>query len=194
MRRSSMRRGSAVLLSILPLLAPTYALPMNMGGNEAVVAHLNIERAAAAEAGILDTPEVDEAVPVPAHGSSTSALFGNTASEGPEHWLPVKRQEKRQEASSDSFTSEDVSEAASGIVTASGLRSQNSPSRAPPQTIPGPSYGSALGNIASYGPSMRLGTAKRELEERKADPIVTLDFDYVPPVIHNLASNQPTGP
>ncbi|KAL8668723.1 MAG: hypothetical protein Q9168_006661 [Polycauliona sp. 1 TL-2023] len=169
MRRSSMRRGSAVLLSILPLLAPAYALPI-MGNEATVVAHMNAER---------------DAAPVPAFADEDSAVFSNLASEGSGAWLPSKRQS----SASDTVSLEDDSESEPASSSYGQARPQ---AGAPAAPAAGPSYSSALGNIGSYGPSMRLGTAKkRALEERKADPIVTLDFDYVPPVIYNLAGNEP---
>lgn len=175
-----MRRGSAVLLSILPLLAPTYALPTYMG-NEATVAHMNVERAAVPEAAInnLEFADVDEAAPVPAHAASTTA-FGNIASEGSDHWLLPKRREKRQAPSSDTISLEDSSSAEGAT-------------EAPAQASVAPRRKGFIENIGSYGPKMWLGTAKREIEERsaapEAKPIVTLDFNYKPPPINQLAPN-----
>lgn len=173
-----MRRGSAVLLSILPLLAPTYALPTYMG-NEATVAHMNVERAAVPEAAInLDFSKPDESAPVPANGASTAAL-GNIASEGSDNWLIPKRREKRQAPSSDTISGADSSSGESG----------QSPAAAPVR----PRRKGFVDNIGSYGPSMWLGTAKRDIEEREAapeaDPVVTLDFNYKPPPINRLAPN-----
>ena len=178
-----MRRGSAVLLSILPLLAPTYALPTYMG-NEATVAHLNVERAAVPEAAInnLDFSDVDEAAPVPAHAGSTTA-FGNIASEGSDHWLLPKRREKRQAPTSDTISGADSRSAESG----------QDATEAPAGASVAPRRKGGIENIGSYGPKMWLGTAKREIEERsaapEAQPIVTLDFNYKPPPINQLAPN-----
>ncbi|KAI4113953.1 MAG: hypothetical protein LQ345_005174 [Seirophora villosa] len=74
MRRASMRRGSAVLLTILPLLSPAYGLPTYFGNEAAAVTHSNVERAA---------------VPEPAAGLPLS----DTASEGPVAWLPKRKRQ-----------------------------------------------------------------------------------------------------
>ncbi|KAL8786393.1 MAG: hypothetical protein Q9213_002809 [Squamulea squamosa] len=195
MRRSSMRRGSAVFLSILPLLSPTYALPTYFG-NEATVSHMHAERAALPEPAIsLGPPEPAPIEPIPAHGESASAL-DNIASEGPEHWLLGKRREKRQSAGSDSVTgAESGSEnigwgGVSGGSSGGGGSSQTAPVTT--ERIP------VIPNTGSYGPKMWLGTAKRDIEEREAapeaNPAVTLDMDYVPPALdfglQNLGAPQ----
>ncbi|KAL8885723.1 MAG: hypothetical protein Q9205_007600 [Flavoplaca limonia] len=169
MRRSSMRRGSAVLLSILPLLAPTYALPTYMGNEGTVVAHMNAERAAAPEADRvnLDIPDPED----------SASILVDDAPVG-EEWLPTKRQEKRQAPSSDTI-------AAGGSPGWGGF---SAPERPAAPAAAGPSYGSALGNIGSYGPSMRLPVAKRAMEAEKAAQRgnrVTLDYDFVPEKVNS---------
>ncbi len=152
-----MRRGSAVLLSILPLLAPTYALPTYLG-NEATLSHMNVERAAVPEpAFAVDAPESE----------------------------PIMRQEKRQSSSSESTTGTELDSPNIGWGGQSQSQSESVATR--PLTAGRSQY---VPNIGSYGPEARLGTAKRDMEERdieereaapEAKPAVTLDFDYVPP-------------
>ncbi|KAL8847875.1 MAG: hypothetical protein Q9221_007086 [Calogaya cf. arnoldii] len=156
-----MKRGSAVLLSLLPLLGTTYALPTYMG-NGAIVAHMNEAREAAPENGVIP-PIIVEAPPgtgppIPAHGSDISAL-GNIASYGGgKNWLIPKRRERRQ-----------------------------APAAAPVRPR---RKGGFMENIGSYGSAFHLGTAKRDIEEREAapeaDPMVKLDFGYIPPKVNNL--------
>ncbi|KAL8644833.1 MAG: hypothetical protein Q9226_007571 [Calogaya cf. arnoldii] len=174
MRRSSMRRGSAVLLSLLPLLGTTYALPTYMG-NEAIVAHMNEAREAAPEP-VVPINTVDafaEAPPVPAHASDVSAL-SNIASYGRKNWLTPKRRERRQAPTSDSFSD-------------SSSENQEAPAAAPAGRR---RKGGFIENIGSYGTAFHLGTAKRDIEEREAapeaDPMVKLDFGYIPPKVNNL--------
>ncbi|KAL8697294.1 MAG: hypothetical protein Q9201_007199 [Fulgogasparrea decipioides] len=163
MRRSSMRRGSAVLLTILPLLSPAYALPTYFG-NEAAVSHANIERAAIAEPAVnLDTDSVTL-------GSDSEETIPNIASEGPEHWLPRSKRQATTGVSGSSSISLDVDQNAGEDPVATGKESPFIP------------------NIASEGPSHWLGSMKREAKpeaeaeaEAKASPAVTLDMDYVPP-------------
>ncbi|KAI4148370.1 MAG: hypothetical protein LQ341_001600 [Variospora aurantia] len=80
MRRASMRRGSAVLLTILPLLSPAYGLPTYFG-NE--VAHSNVERAAVPE----------PAAGLPERSSSAYDPLANVDNEGPETWLPKQKRQ-----------------------------------------------------------------------------------------------------
>ncbi|KAL8774280.1 MAG: hypothetical protein Q9209_001031 [Squamulea sp. 1 TL-2023] len=191
MRRSSMRRGSAALLSILPLLTPTYALPTYFG-NEATVSHMHAERAALPEPAVslLGPPEPAPIEPIPAHGESASAL-NNIASEGPENWLLSKRREKRQSAGSDSITGAESGSENIGWGGVSGDSRQTAPVRST-ERVP------VIPNTGSYGPKMWLGTAKRDIEEREAapeaNPAVTLDMDYVPPALdfglQNLGAPQ----
>ncbi|KAL8905120.1 MAG: hypothetical protein Q9207_002821 [Kuettlingeria erythrocarpa] len=122
MRRSSMRRGSAVLLTILPLLSPTYALPTYFG-NDAAAIHSNVERAAVPEAAValegaestkwlskskrqlssgaqtLRTPtsitlDTDsESANEPESPYPDLPTIPNIASEGSDHWLGVAPRE-----------------------------------------------------------------------------------------------------
>ncbi|KAL8969669.1 MAG: hypothetical protein Q9197_004216 [Variospora fuerteventurae] len=80
MRRASMRRGSAVLMTILPLLSPIYGLPTYFG-NE--VAHSNVERAAVPE----------PAAGLPERSSSAYDPLANVDNEGPETWLPKQKRQ-----------------------------------------------------------------------------------------------------
>ncbi|KAL8753308.1 MAG: hypothetical protein Q9184_005462 [Pyrenodesmia sp. 2 TL-2023] len=117
MRRSSMRRGSAVLLSILPLLSPVYGLPTYFGDDAAAV-HSNMERAAVPEAAValeeeaqkrqlssgaqtisnpasisLDSSSGSADAPVASSMNSAYVTIPNIASEGSDHWLGVAKRE-----------------------------------------------------------------------------------------------------
>ncbi|KAL8913060.1 MAG: hypothetical protein Q9171_002040 [Xanthocarpia ochracea] len=157
MRRSSMRRGSAVLLSILPLLAPTYALPTYLG-NEATVSHMNVERAA---------------VPEPAFD------LGAPESE------PIMRQEKRQSSSSESTAGTELDSENIGWGGQSQSQSEGVVRR--PLTAGRSQYVpniASYGSDAWLGTAKR-DMEERDIEEREAapeaKPAVTLDLDYVPP-------------
>lgn len=106
-----MRRGSAVLLSILPLLSPVYGLPTYFG-NDAAAVHSNVERAAVPEAAVafeeaekrqissgenpgrisLDTSP-EPVAPITSSINSAYATIPNIASEGSDHWLGVAKRE-----------------------------------------------------------------------------------------------------
>ncbi|KAL8677583.1 MAG: hypothetical protein Q9224_001733 [Gallowayella concinna] len=170
MRRSSMRRGSAVLLSILPLLTPTYALPTYFG-NEAAVSHMNVERAAIPEPVVTLAPQHD--IPV---DSDVGDSISNIASEGAGNWLRKigrRGEEKRQLSSTISPTNLEVEDATPSLSGGAAYAPRGGRNVAP-------------ANVGSaFLPSQRLGTAKREIEAREASaeakPRVTLDMDYVPP-------------
>ncbi|KAL8692905.1 MAG: hypothetical protein Q9218_002163 [Villophora microphyllina] len=171
MRRSSMRRGSAVLLTILPLLSPAYGLPTYFG-NEASVSHVNVERAAIPEPAItLDVAGSNAG----ATGSDRNSEFGDTlpniASEGPEHWLPKLR--RRQ--------SPGTGGAATGLPGASTITLDVAGSNRP---IHSGNSASTIPNIASEGSDHWLipENIKREAKA-EASPAITLDTDYVPPAI-----------
>ncbi|KAL8805311.1 MAG: hypothetical protein Q9200_005484 [Gallowayella weberi] len=178
MRRSSMRRGSAVLLSILPLLTPTYALPTYFG-NEAAVSHMNVERAAVPEPAVTlahqdDSPfdpEVEDGI-------------SNIASEGASNWLQKlgrRAEDKRQLGSTISPIDQ---EEGNSPASFSGGAPRGRGGR-----IPSPA------NIGSvYSASQRLGTAKREIEAREANPRVTLDMNYVPPALDMGMPPMPAPP
>lgn len=111
-----MRRGSAVLLSILPLLSPVYGLPTYFGDDAAAV-HSNIERAAVPEAAValeeaekrqlssgtqtlgnparisLDSSSGGADAPVAPSMNSAYVTIPNIASEGSDHWLGVAKRE-----------------------------------------------------------------------------------------------------
>lgn len=158
-----MRRGSAVLLTILPLFSPVHGLPTYFG-NDAAVAQGFVERAAIPEAA-LDS-------------SSSSAVedgLPNTSSPGPAAWLP---KEKRQ-----------TNTATYGSPSSNTLDVDNSfdlPEN--PGSMGGPAH--ITTDYASYGSDhWLLPPRKREIEEREAkaeaeaDPAITLDMDYVPPAL-----------
>ncbi|KAL9579630.1 MAG: hypothetical protein Q9212_004997 [Teloschistes hypoglaucus] len=167
MRRSSMRRGSAVLLTILPLLSPAYALPTYFG-NDASVPHANIERAAIPEPAVtLDIAGSNS------RASGQGAEFGdsipNIASEGPEHWLPKLR---RRQTSSGAITGV----AGNSHITLD-VAGSNQPAVASHRDA-------SISNIASEGSDHWLvpENIKREAEA-EAKPTITLDMDYVPPAV-----------
>ncbi|KAL8648004.1 MAG: hypothetical protein Q9210_005229 [Variospora velana] len=83
MRRASVRRGSAVLLTILPLLSPAYGLPTYFGNDAAAVTHSNVERAAVPE----------PAAGLPERSSSAYDPLPNVDNEGPETWLPKQKRQ-----------------------------------------------------------------------------------------------------
>ncbi|KAL8708494.1 MAG: hypothetical protein Q9220_006652 [cf. Caloplaca sp. 1 TL-2023] len=164
-----MRRGSAVLLSMLPLLLPAYGLPTYFG-NEASAAHLNLERAALAEADV----SLDIGSPPVASTTGGTSTIPNIASEGSENWLLPRKEEKELErrqatiTAGDSSVSLDVSAEDTTPIHSGGSQ---------PAHIP---------NIASEGSDHWLGTAKREAiaePEANPSPAVTLDMDYVPPAL-----------
>ncbi|KAL9019072.1 MAG: hypothetical protein Q9185_003614 [Variospora sp. 1 TL-2023] len=129
MRRASMRRGSAVLLTILPLLSPAYGLPTYFG-NE--VAHSNVERAAVPE----------PAAGLPERSSSAYDPLANVDNEGPETWLP---KQKRQIGG--------VNGGIPSVESSNGISFGSSDSNVTPD--PSESAGSikpgAIGNIATEG-------------------------------------------
>ncbi|KAL8661413.1 MAG: hypothetical protein Q9202_005595 [Teloschistes flavicans] len=170
MRRSSMRRGSAVLLTILPLLSPAYALPTYFG-NDALVSHSNVERAIPEPAVTLDVAGSNGR----AAGASTEFAdsLPNIASEGPEHWLPKLR---RRQTSGGAIT---------GVAGSSRITLDVAGSRQP---ATGTASGAYIPNIASEGSDHWLipENIKREAKaepEAEASPTVTLDMDYVPPAL-----------
>ncbi|KAL8638662.1 MAG: hypothetical protein Q9228_004206 [Teloschistes exilis] len=172
MRRSSMRRGSAVLLTILPLLSPACALPTYFG-NEASVPHANIERAAIPEPAVtLDIAGSNSRAS--GQGTEYGDSIPNIASEGPEHWLPKLR--RRQ-----------TTGAITGVAGNSRITLDVAGSSQPPTAAHRDAY---IPNIASEGsdhwlvPENIKREAKAEPEaEAEAKPTVTLDMDYVPPAI-----------
>lgn len=169
-----MRRGSAVLLTILPLLSPAYGLPTSLG-NDAAVVHSNVERAA---------------VPVPAvslgdSSSTTNAdeSIPNIASEGASAWLPkLKRQFSGGTASTPSSSS-------NGAITLDVGAASSQPIGSGNPTL------AHIPNIASEGSDHWLlpPKEKREIEEREANaeaeanPAITLDMEYVPPALEDTS-------
>lgn len=133
------------------------------------MSHMNAERAAVPEPAVLDLSD-----PV---GTDAEAGISNIGSEGPGNWLRKvsKREEKRQLSPSGSISFGSGEDFSSNIAGSESV---------PVRTGRVPA---GLANIGSQGPSQRLGTAKREIEEREASaeasPKVTLDVDYVPPAL-----------
>ncbi|KAL9029952.1 MAG: hypothetical protein Q9196_001862 [Gyalolechia fulgens] len=171
MRRPSMRRGSTVLLTILPLLSPAHGLPAYFG-NDAAVAHANVERAALPKPAVsLDTAEsMNEK-----RGVEDATLDWD--SEAVPEWLPKS---KRQSGSSTNtgLTSSTVS-----------LNVGEIPEIPPVGRIGQPD---TIANVGSEGPANWLRPISRPIKERdlaereaaaQPNPVVTLDMDYIPPVL-----------
>ncbi|KAL8868205.1 MAG: hypothetical protein Q9174_005139 [Haloplaca sp. 1 TL-2023] len=170
-----MRRDSAAILSILPLLAPAYALPTYFG-NAAVVARSNVERAA-----------------------EPAAVFEEHAAEAPEHWLP---KEKRQggitglaSSASDSGIEIDLGGEEDQEAPAPSKQTYTIPNissqgrdhwllarKAKAEAEADP----AIALDMDYTPppmdigSPRLGAAGKARVRREADPVIALDMDYTP--------------
>ncbi|KAL8834494.1 MAG: hypothetical protein Q9170_003729 [Blastenia crenularia] len=156
MRRSSMRRGSAVLLTILPLLSPAYGLPTYFN-NDASVAHANVERAAIpAPAVNLDTAE---AINEKRGAENAVADWENEAV--PE-WLPKNKRFNGAGLSTGSVSLDLSGNPAGGSGSSNGDQ---------PDTI---------GNLGSEGPAAWLRPVsmpvKREAEAQP-NPAVTLDME-----------------
>ncbi|KAI4203107.1 MAG: hypothetical protein LQ350_002155 [Teloschistes chrysophthalmus] len=170
-----MRRGSAVLLTILPLLSPACALPTTYFGNEASIPHANIERAAIPEPAVtLDIPGSNSRAS--GQGTELSDSIPNIASEGPEHWLPKLR--RRQISGAGAIT---------GVAGNSHITLDVAGSSQP---ATGGHRDAFIPNIASEGSDHWLvpENVKREAEaapeaEAEANPAITLDLDYVPPAV-----------
>ncbi|KAL9603951.1 MAG: hypothetical protein Q9219_000889 [cf. Caloplaca sp. 3 TL-2023] len=172
MRRSSMRRGSAVLLTILPLLSPAYGLPTYFG-NDASVAHANVERAALAEPAVnFDAAETMNAK------RGTDEAVADWESEALPKWLPER---KRQ-----------INGGAAISGTQSGSVSLDAGSPPPSVPMTGGNQPNTISNVASEGSSNWLRPVGRPLKERdivereaeaQPEPAVTLDLDYVPPAL-----------
>ncbi|KAI4132798.1 MAG: hypothetical protein LQ338_000502 [Usnochroma carphineum] len=148
-----MRRGSAVLLTILPLLSPSYALP-TFFGNDGAVAHANIERAAVPEAALT----FDD-------GSSTSNVEGSIPN--------LKRQLGGGGADSSGSTVGSVSLDAPNDSATSGASS--GPARISID------YNSEGSDHWLLPPGKREIEEREAKAEAEAKPEVTLDLDYVPP-------------
>ena len=159
-----MRRGSAVLLTILPMLSPAFGLPTYLG-SDAAVAHANVERAALPEPAVnLDTAES-----INARRSAEDAI-ADWESEALPEWLP-----RRKRQISGASTTGTESGTVSLDVGASTPPSGNTPGGEP----------NTIENLGSYGPNAWLKPVGKSLKEREAEaeaePAVTLDLDYVPP-------------
>ncbi|KAL8963988.1 MAG: hypothetical protein Q9183_004791, partial [Haloplaca sp. 2 TL-2023] len=177
---TTMRRDSAALLSILPLLAPTYALPTYFG-NEAVVARSNVERA-----------------PEPA------AVLEDNAAEAPEHWLPKAKRQGDISGLAASAGAGGIS-----IDTGSEAAEEAAPSGKQTYTIPNMSSQGrdnwllsreakaeaeaeadpAITLDMDYTPASveisnpRLEAAGKARVRREAEPVIALDMDYTPPPV-----------
>lgn len=159
-----MRRGSAVLLTILPLLSPAYSLPTYFG-NDAAVAHANVERAALPEPAV----NLDAAETVKAKRAADDAIADWESEALPESLPKSKRQ----------FGGTSTTGLSSGSVSLDvGNTNANGPGTGnQPNTI---------SNLGSEGPSAWLrplgkGELVKREAEAEAEPVVTLDLDYVPP-------------
>ncbi|KAL8940321.1 MAG: hypothetical protein Q9216_002876, partial [Gyalolechia sp. 2 TL-2023] len=163
-----MRRGSAVLLTILPLLSPAYGLPTYFG-NDAGVAHANVERAALPEAAVnMDMNEKRGA-------EDAIADWENEAVPAPA-WLP----KSKRQTSNTGLSSGSVSLETGGTPEASSSDGSDAP--AMPNTI---------ANVGSEGPANWLRPIGRPIKERdltareaEAEPAVTMELGYIPPALN----------
>lgn len=160
-----MRRGSAVLLTILPLLSPAYGLPTYFG-NDNAVAHANVERAALPEPALnLDTAEMMN------EKRAAEDVISDWESEAVPEWLP--KHKRQSTGGSDGLSS--------GTVTLDVSGAEN------PPTTGRVGQPDSISNLGSEGPANWLRPTgqtlkERDLTEREAEaepnPAVTLDMNY----------------
>ncbi|KAI4174590.1 MAG: hypothetical protein LQ343_002163 [Gyalolechia ehrenbergii] len=161
-----MRRGSAVLLTILPLLSPAYGLPTYFG-NDAAVAHANVERSALPGSAVnLDTAEIMK------EKRGAEDAIDDSDSEALLEWLPKS---KRQSGSSTN----------SGLTSGSVSLDVGGTSNVPSTDRPG--QPDTIANLGSEGSANWLRPIGRPIKlaareaEAKPNPAVTMELGYIPP-------------
>lgn len=149
-----MRRGSAVLLSILPLLSPTYGLPTYFG-NDAAAIHSNVERAAVPEAAVA------------LEGAESLSAAHESAK-----WLSKSKRQLSSGAQ--------TLRAPASITLDTDSESANAPDSPYPDLPTIPNIASE-GSDHWLGVAKREIEEREAKAEAEANPIITLDPGYVPP-------------